>query len=105
MATEKTNQEQQVASLFSAIMDKISELAQRSSNVWGKELWTVKDLSEATGWATATIYAKVNAKEIPYYKPSGKTLFFVPNDFKEYVLKHKVHSEGEIKEIANKINR
>ena len=105
MAAEKTNQEQQVASLFSAIMDKISELAQRSSNVWGKELWTVKDLAEATGWAIPTIYAKVNAKEIPYYKPSGKTLFFVPTDFKEYVLKHKVRSEEEINEIAKNLNR
>ena len=51
-----------------------------------QEFLTVNDVCKMTGLSRSTIYTYVNEKKIPYYKPTGKNLFFKPEDIKNFIM-------------------
>lgn len=89
----------EIADMLRQIKADIDTL--KATPQWDAPLWTVEQLSKATGWARQTIYGKVNAHEIPYYKPKGKTLFFVPSEIMSYITTAKVRSNDQIKQFVS----
>lgn len=79
--------------ILSAKIDRLE-----TDNVFKKPFWRVQDVALVTGWTRQTIYQKCSNGEIPYYKPDGKTLFFVPDEIRKYVLQNKTKSKEEIAE-------
>lgn len=65
-----------------------------------KPILTVDDLINYSGYSRSYIYKLVHRKEIPFYKPGGKNLFFKREEINEWLLQNKSKSESEIEAEA-----
>ncbi|MEP1095913.1 MAG: helix-turn-helix domain-containing protein [Cyclobacteriaceae bacterium] len=55
----------------------------------GKDIINSSEAAEYTGLAKSTIYKLIGRKEIPYYKPSGKLLYFKRSELDEYLTRRR----------------
>lgn len=65
-----------------------------------KQILTVEDLINYTGFSRSYIYKLVHKKIIPYSKPNGKSLFFQKKDIDNFLLRNKSKSLYEIEQEA-----
>jgi excisionase family DNA binding protein len=65
------------------------------------KILSVIEVAELLGLAKATIYTKVNRKELPHMK-RGKNLYFSEKEINEYLKGGKILSNEEIDEISKK---
>lgn len=65
-----------------------------------KEILTVEDLINYTGFSRSCIYKLVHNSLIPYSKPNGKTLFFEKSEIDNFLLKNKFPSVSQTKQKA-----
>ena len=71
-----------------------------------KQILTVEDLINYTGFSRSYIYKLVHKSIIPYSKPNGKTLFFQKKEIDEWLLQNKSKSISQLeKEAINYINK
>ena len=54
-----------------------------------KQILTVEDLINYTGFSRSYIYKLVHKNILPYYKPNGKTLFFQKKEIDSFLLQNK----------------
>lgn len=66
-----------------------------------KQILTVEDLINYTGFSRSYIYKLVHKNVISYYKPNGKTLFFQKNEIDEWLLQNKSFSNSQIEKKAH----
>ena len=57
-----------------------------------KNVLNIKELSEYTGYSISYIYKLTSRSAIPYFKPSGKAVFFDRMEIDVWLLKNK-HSQ------------
>lgn len=55
---------------------------------------TTKQACEFLGIKLPTLYQKTRNREIPFYKPNGKLMYFDKNDLQEYIIRHKFERIG-----------
>ncbi|WP_262328506.1 helix-turn-helix transcriptional regulator [Carboxylicivirga litoralis] len=65
----------------------------------GYDYINAKELSELLGVSIKTIYGKVYNRQIPYYKPGGKTLMFKMSEIQEWIKSGRHSTIEELKEI------
>ncbi len=65
-----------------------------------KQILTVEDLINYTGFSRSYIYKLVHKSIIPYSKPNGKTLFFQKNEIDEWLLQNKSSSISQLEKKA-----
>ncbi|UAB82866.1 helix-turn-helix domain-containing protein [Zunongwangia sp. SCSIO 43204] len=65
-----------------------------------KEILTVEDLINYTGYKRSYIYKLVHNNVIPFSKPNGKTLFFEKSEIDSWLLQNKSQSESQIEDKA-----
>lgn len=73
----------------------------RTEEIHTKVVWTVADLVCITGWSKKTIYNKISLRQIPCYKPDGKTVFFKPSEIMDYLFRNRQATNAELVVIAN----
>lgn len=66
-----------------------------------KEILTVEDLINYTGYKRSYIYKLVHNNIIPFSKPNGKTLFFEKTEIDEWLLQNKNQSNSQIENKAH----
>jgi excisionase family DNA binding protein len=65
-----------------------------------KEILTPTELSEYTGFSKSYIYKLTHLREIPFYCPHGKLIFFKRSEIDSWLLQNKRLSRHEISEQA-----
>ena len=65
-----------------------------------KQILTVEDLINYTGFSRSYIYKLVHKNILPYYKPNGKTLFFQKKEIDSFLLNNKSESNAQTKQRA-----
>lgn len=81
------------------IIDKLNKLETLLvSSV--KQILTVEDLINYTGFSRSYIYKLVHKNIIPYSKPNGKTLFFQKNEIDSFLLQNKSASVSQLEQKA-----
>lgn len=60
-----------------------------------KEVLNIEDLSLMTGLSKSRIYALVNERKVPYYKPNGK-LYFKKSEIEDWLLQNRVPTQAEV---------
>lgn len=65
-----------------------------------KEILTVEELAEYTGFRQSYIYKLVHTGSIPYSKPNGRKLFFSRKEIDEWLLRNKHKSLEDIETEA-----
>nr|WP_321409083.1 helix-turn-helix domain-containing protein [uncultured Carboxylicivirga sp.] len=79
----------------------MSELIQlQRKAITGYDYINTKELAEMLGISIKTVYARVYNRQIPFYKPGGKTLMFKLSEIQEWI---KAGRHSTIEEIKEKI--
>lgn len=66
-----------------------------------KEIWTVNELAEYSGWKLAQIYKMTSNKVLPHSKPTGGKLFFERDKIKAWILSGQVMTIQDVEDKAN----
>ena len=68
-----------------------------------KPLMSVDELSKYLDLSPAYIHKMTHNREIPFYKPNGKKLYFSKEEIDQWVLDNRVAPAYEIRRNARKI--
>lgn len=90
-------EEKYVETIEQLIMQKFDELRSLA-----KPFLTVEELASYLGVKTSYIYKMTHNREIPYYKPGGKMVYFDRKEIDEWVLSQRVATADEIRSEARR---
>ena len=57
-----------------------------------KSVLSSDEAADYLGIAKSTLYSKVNTRQIPFYKPAGKHIYFAISDLDAYLTRNKIES-------------
>lgn len=64
------------------------------------QILTVEDFAEYTGYSKAHVYHLTSKRQIPFYKPTGKRIYFKRSDVDTWLLSNRKMSNFEIQAKA-----
>ena len=67
-----------------------------------KEFIKIDEAAEYLGMKRDYLYYLVAKKALPYYKPSGKTLYFLKEELSAWIAAGRVATAAEVRQTANK---
>lgn len=70
------------------ILEKLNNI-ERYSLLAAKRVLTVDDVAILTGMSKSNIYKLTCNKQIPYYNPNGKCIFFDKAEIESWLLRNK----------------
>jgi excisionase family DNA binding protein len=81
------------------LTQQLAELLQmQRKTAMGCEYITASELAKLLGEKMSTIYARVHNRQIPYYKPGGKNLFFKLDEIQEWIHTTRHSTMDELRE-------
>lgn len=90
-------EEKYVEAIEQLIVQKFDELRSLA-----KPFLTVEELATYLGVKTSYVYKMTHNREIPYYKPGGKMVYFNREEIDEWVLSQRVATADEIRNEARR---
>ncbi len=93
---------------FKALKTRCSELDRRITSIenviyQAKEYLTIEEAAEYLGCTKSLLYKMTHLHTIPFYKPSGKMVYFEKSELNKWMTQNRSMSDDEINEQANKI--
>lgn len=61
-----------------------------------KNILTVDEVINYTGFSQKQIYKLTSTRQIPHYKPSGRKLFFKKDEIDDCITQGRVHTISEL---------
>lgn len=90
---------------FSKRLDEIEALLRRQYAL-SKEILTLEEAADFLSLSKSAIYKLTSKKEIPYYNPGGKKIFFKRTELENWILSSKSISVDEVDdEITSYLSR
>ena len=77
-------------------LDKIESMLKEQS----VKIMSLDELSKYLNFSKSHIYKLTSRNEIPFYKPNGKKIYFNKSEIHLWILKYRIKTKEEIKEIA-----
>lgn len=84
----------------SEILKKL-ETIEYYSKLAAKTALSVSDVMLLTGLSRSCIYNMTHAKQIPFYKPNGKVLYFKRAEIEEWMLQNRQQTVDEAQQRAD----
>lgn len=78
------------------------ENAVKMAGLAGKDVLTFEEAATYTGLSKSYLYKLTCAKKIPFYKPSGKLVFFERKELETWLRSNRISSAQEIQDKAMK---
>lgn len=72
----------------------------RNTLLAAKKVLNVDDVVTLTGMTKAYIYTLTSKREIPFYKPNGRLIFFNRDEIEAWMMRGKVTPDSETEEAA-----
>ena len=69
-----------------------------------KDVLTVEEASLIIGLSPSTIYKMTATRQIPFYKPNGKLVFFNKHELEEWAMQNRVATAEETDARASDYN-
>lgn len=91
------NENPTLTSIIEMIEKKLDEI-----KVVQKNIMSVEDLAMYLDLSPTYIRKMTHNREIPYYKPNGKKLYFLKEEIDEWVLSSRVMTSEELRREARK---
>lgn len=87
---------------MSILFEKLKEihLLMEQQVVLQKKILTLEEASELLNISKSDLYKRTSTNSIPFYKPSGKLIYFLKEDLEAWMLSNRQASTEEIKESA-----
>lgn len=73
------------------------------TTIAGKNVLTLSDVSTLTGLSKSHIYKLTSAKQIPYYRPSGKAVYFDRKEVEDWLRRGKVECNESVNDKAERL--
>lgn len=90
---------------FSKRLDEIEALLKRQYAL-SKEILTLEEAADFLSLSKSAMYKLTSKKEIPYYNPGGKKIFFKRTELENWILSSKSISVDEVDdEITSYLSR
>ena len=71
-------------------------------NINSKQVLTLKEVSQYTGFSLSTLYKLTHKNLIPFYKPNRKTIFIDRLELIDWLKKTRISSHDELEnEVLN----
>lgn len=83
------------------IISKLQELENLIITSGQKKVLTMDEVSKYTGLSKSYLYKLTSSKQIPFYKPNGKTIFFEREELENWLLQNRAKTTTEIDEEAS----
>ena len=83
---------------------KAAEEAKRAADyaaIAAKEMLTIDDVCVVTGFGKQYVYKLTAGKEIPFYKPNGKTIYISKAELMAWLQQNRTSSNDELAQIAS----
>lgn len=81
------------------VYKKLEEL-EKLTLLSAKEMFTIDEASKYLGMSKDYLYIMTCKKQIPYYKPNGKRLYFKKAELNEWLQRNRVNSVDEAESSA-----
>lgn len=65
-----------------------------------KNVLNMAEVCQLTGYSQSHLYQLTSKRQIPFYRPEGKNLFFKKSDVEEWLLRNRVNTITEAEEAA-----
>ena len=72
----------------------------RNTLLAAKKVLNVDDVVTLTGMTKAYIYTLTSRREIPFYKPNGRLIFFNRDEIEAWMMRGNVTPDSETEEAA-----
>jgi len=82
--------------IIDARLNRIEHLLQNN-----KKVLNFDEAVELTGFSKSYLYKLTSQSQIPYYRPSGKRIYFDLEELEVWLLSNKIKSEQEIEKEAS----
>ena len=92
--------QQQNTSITQKILHELLEIKQLIA--LNKKMWTVEDFCAFTGISKAYAYHLTSTGKVKFYRPSGKLIFFDPEEVIEFLKQNPVQTN---KSLSGKATR
>jgi excisionase family DNA binding protein len=76
------------------VLEQIKELKEINL-LAAKSVLTLNDVSLLTGLSKAVLYKMTSCRQIPFYKPNGKTLYFEKSEVEAWMRRCRVNAVDE----------
>ena len=83
------------------IMEQLADI-KKFSLLAAKNILDINDVVALTGLSKSYVYKLTCRKEIPYYKPNGKLIYFDRQDVEGWMKQNRVISTVEVTVSANR---
>jgi excisionase family DNA binding protein len=75
-------------------------------NILRKEILTLEEASIYLGQSKSSIYKRTSAREIPFYTPGGKKLYFKKSELDTWIFSSRVQSiSDQLEQVENYLCR
>jgi len=90
------------------IQNEVKQIKQfiKEQSILRKEILTLEEVTWYLGLSKSSIYKLTSRREIPFYSPGGKKLYFRKSEIENWVYKSKVTPIDEVEnEVENFLSR
>ncbi len=81
--------------------EEILTLLFKKAQVHHKHILSISEAAEFLGLSMSYMYKLTHWNKLPYYKPSGKIIYFKKTDLEEWMLQNRSKTQVEIESIVN----
>lgn len=67
-----------------------------------KQLMTIDEVANYTGWSKSHVYKLTSQRLIPHYKPLNKSIFFKRSEIDKWIFQHPVATTDKLFETFTK---
>lgn len=82
-------------------LEKLETIIEKQ-NILSKEILTLEEASEYLLLSKSCIYKMTSNKEVPYYIPGGKKIYFRRSELDRWILESRITPANEISLIIDK---
>jgi len=90
------------------IQNEVKQIKQfiKEQSILKKEILTLEEVAWYLGLSKSSIYKLTSKREIPFYSPGGKKVYFKKSEIENWVYKSKVTPIDEVEnEVENFLSR
>ena len=90
------------------IQEQLKEIKQllEKQNLQQNEFLTLKEASDYLQLSKSCLYKMTSKKELPFYAPGGKKIYFKREELNYWILNSRISSVNDIElEVENYLNR
>lgn len=82
-------------------LNRIEDLLKKQQHLQ-KEILTLEELSAYLGQSKSSIYKLTSKREIPFYTPGGKMIYFQKSEVDAWILNNKIIADAELEQDLEK---